>query len=149
MPIRRQRAEPWHDSSPGVRVRRVLQSPRGDLNLYRIEPGCRIPPHSHPESHVGVVLDGGGISRWRGTLHRLVAGEGYQVPRGVVHEFESDPVGTTVLLELELPPPLVEGAGDAGRELLGAHAEGLYLVAAPRGRRPTGTGPSTADAGGR
>ena len=131
-----------------MRVRRVLHSPRGDLNLYRIEPGCLVPPHAHPESHVGVVLDGGGISRWRGNLLRLVAGEGYRVPRGVVHEFESDPVGTTVLLELELPPALIEGGGGTASLLLGAHAEGHYLVQAPRGRRPVGAGPSTGAVGG-
>ncbi|MGI0132742.1 MAG: cupin domain-containing protein [Thermoplasmata archaeon] len=146
MVIRQQRAEPWGESSPGVRVHRVLQSAQADLNLYRIEPGCLIPSHDHPEAHVGVVLDGGGLSRWSGELHRLVAGEGYRVPPGVFHEFESDPIGTTVILEAEVHAA-VAPAPPTGRDLLGPHALAAYLErpALPRAPPPrTRRGPARA-----
>ena len=97
-----QRAEPWREESPGVRVRRVLHAPEADLKIYRVDPGSLIPSHVHRESHVGLVVEGGGVSRFSGEVHRLSAGDGHRVPPGVYHEFETNPIGTTLIVELEI-----------------------------------------------
>lgn len=113
MAILLQRAEPWREESPGVRVRRVLRAPEADLKIYRVDPGSLLPSHVHGESHVGMVVEGGGVSRFSGEVHRLTAGDGHRVPPGVYHEFETNPVGSTLIVELEVRASLPGRRGGA------------------------------------
>ncbi|MCI4317928.1 MAG: hypothetical protein L3J96_05260, partial [Thermoplasmata archaeon] len=68
--IRRLRPEPWDESIPGVRARHLLRSREADLVLYRIQPECFFPPHSHADAEMGLILEGGGIQRSGGEVEK-------------------------------------------------------------------------------
>ena len=51
---------------------------------------------------MGMVLEGGGTNRLAGQTEQLRAGASYYIPPGVPHEFETNPTGTTRIIDVEV-----------------------------------------------
>jgi putative transcriptional regulator len=51
---------PWRRLAPGIWQHRLRLSPgvRGDLRLYKLAPGAKLPEHGHGGSELTLVLDG-------------------------------------------------------------------------------------------
>ena len=134
MPFRRLRPEPWDDSLPGIRSRRLLRSREADLILYRIQPGILFPAHSHADAQMGLVLEGGGLQRANGEITRLTPGDSYYTPPYIPHEFETVSRGTTVIVDVELHPSIGAGADSRRGHVLLQRAAWEYLRESARAR---------------
>lgn len=67
------------------------------LNLVEIEAGAVVPPHSHPEEQLGLVLHGEMRLTVGGVEHVLGPMDAYVVAGGVEHAATFGPEGATVL----------------------------------------------------
>jgi putative transcriptional regulator len=56
---------PWQRLAPGIWQHRLRLSPgiRGDLRLYKLAPGARLPEHGHGGCELTLVLDGAVIDK--------------------------------------------------------------------------------------
>lgn len=68
------------------------------VDEYWMAPGASFAEHTHPSSHMAIVLRGAGISRVLDEEFRLRGGQSFYVAGNVRHSFVADPeVGATVL----------------------------------------------------
>ena len=90
----------------------ITGQPDKVLNLFRIEwpPDSVNPLHTHPGDEYGVVIKGAyGVRQIDGQWKTYLAGEGFRVPTGVVHEEKNMTVNTTTVHAL---------VGEKGKKLL-------------------------------
>jgi len=92
---------PWHEQWPGVWVRVLKRDVAADLQiaLIRVEPGGRVPGHTHRKDEECLVLEGEILI---GT-HRLGAGDLHIARAGGHHPEVSSPCGALVMLRAEVP----------------------------------------------
>jgi len=109
----REVAEP----ADGVHVAELLAGERTSVRYFRIDPGARLPEHSHPEEQVGyvtqgvltlVVGDGGTVEvdgeRVETGEHRLDADDAYLVPGGQPHAAANRSDGLVEGVDVFAPP---------------------------------------------
>lgn len=82
--------------APGA-IGRPLFGERAMLNLVELEPGSVVPPHSHPQEQLGIVLRGEMRLTVNGVEHVLRTMDAYVVRGGVEHSATFGPEGATVL----------------------------------------------------
>lgn len=82
--------------APGA-VGRPLFGERAMLNLVELEPDAVVPPHSHPQEQLGVVLRGEMRLTVQGVEHVLREMDAYVVRGDVEHSATFGPEGATVL----------------------------------------------------
>jgi quercetin dioxygenase-like cupin family protein len=78
----------------------VAGQPDKVFDLYSLEWGANatMPLHSHPGDEYGMVIKGAyGLRQMDGQWKTYAAGEGFNVPAGVVHEGKNMTVSTTTV----------------------------------------------------
>ncbi|MDI7259655.1 MAG: cupin domain-containing protein [Thermodesulfobacteriota bacterium] len=77
-------------SHEGFLARTLLELSKKDvlIKLTRVGPGGRgpVPPHSHPDGHLFIVLEGTLGLEINGDLHRVENGSCAEVPPGHTHQ---------------------------------------------------------------
>jgi quercetin dioxygenase-like cupin family protein len=86
----------------GVRMN-MLAGARAMLNWVRIEPGGKVPAHSHPHEQLGYVIEGTIILRIGDETREIGPETCYVVPGGVEHEGTGGPNGCLVM-DVFAPP---------------------------------------------
>jgi quercetin dioxygenase-like cupin family protein len=137
---RRPKLGQWDDSIRGMRRKPMIHRDGIELTLYRIEPSSLFPAHSHPEAQFAYMVEGSGVQRVGGIVRRVKKGDGWYVPPGAPHEFETDPLGTVVLINVLVAQPDGITPQAAVAQKLLAEAAALSVsdtsyVAPPRGSR--------------
>jgi putative transcriptional regulator len=93
---------PWRPLAPGVWHHRLALSPgvEGDLRLFKVAAGCKIPMHGHGGTEITVVLDGA-FSDETGEYHR---GDVLDLDEETAHEPLADrELGCICLIGSERP----------------------------------------------
>lgn len=93
---------PEKEIAPGVKI----QAAWGDkIMLARVvlEPGARVPMHSHPHEQAGIVLEGEFDFTIGSETRRVKAGDTYLIRGGVTHGCLAC-VGRAVVLDVFSPP---------------------------------------------
>lgn len=93
--IRLDQAEGF-ELAPGA-IARPLFGERAMLNLVELEANTVVPPHSHPQEQLGIVLRGEMRLTVAGVEHVLREMDAYVVRGGVEHSATFGPEGCTVL----------------------------------------------------
>lgn len=127
MRARRPRLGVWDDSIVGMRRKAIVRRDGVEMVLYRIEPGSLFPAHTHPEAQFAYLLGGSGVQRVGGMVRHVRPGDAWYIPPSTPHEFETDPKGTVVMINILVAQP--EGtssqAAVAQRLLAEAAAESI------------------------
>ncbi len=87
---------------PGVGMS-MLAGARAMLNWVRIEPGAKVPAHSHPHEQLGFVLEGTIILRIGDETREIGPSTCYVIPGGVEHEGTGGAEGC-VVMDVFAPP---------------------------------------------
>src|SRR5262249_59081506 len=92
----------YRELAPGVTLR-IAGTERMMLSHVTLQPGSRVPAHSHPHEQVGVMLAGRGEFTIGDEKRMVKAGDAYQIPGGVTHSLVVfDEV--TIALDVFHPP---------------------------------------------
>jgi quercetin dioxygenase-like cupin family protein len=75
----------------------MLAGARAMLNWVRIEPGGKVPAHSHPHEQLGYVIEGTIILRIGDETREIGPSTCYVIPGGVEHEGTGGPQGCLVM----------------------------------------------------
>ncbi len=81
----------------------MLAGARGMLNWVRIEPGAKVPAHSHPHEQLGYVIEGSIILRIGDETREIGPETCYVIPGGVEHEGTGGAQGC-VVMDVFSPP---------------------------------------------
>jgi quercetin dioxygenase-like cupin family protein len=73
-----------HTIFPGVNIF-TAWGERLMLSLVEFEPGARVEPHSHPHEQLGLLLEGELEFTIGGQTRRVLPGQMWRIPGGVVH----------------------------------------------------------------
>jgi quercetin dioxygenase-like cupin family protein len=76
-----------------------------EMTVYRLEPSSLFPAHSHPEAQFAYLVSGGGVQRVDGIVRRVRAGDAWYIPPSSPHEFETDPRGTVMVINVLVSQP--------------------------------------------
>lgn len=87
---------------PGITVS-LAHGQRLTAALYSLDPGAKVPRHSHDNEEFGQVLAGSLELMADGQVRTLAAGEGFLLPAGVPHSAVAGADGCQ-LLECYAPP---------------------------------------------
>jgi quercetin dioxygenase-like cupin family protein len=74
-----------HEVVEGVHLTQLVAGERASLQHFHIEPGARVPQHSHDHEQAGYVVRGTFTFTVEGEEHVISPGESYLVPGGEVH----------------------------------------------------------------
>lgn len=104
------------EAAEGVHVAELLAGERASLRYFRIDPGARLPEHSHPEEQVGyvtqgvltLVVGGGNVEvdgeRVEAGEHRLDVDDAYLIPGGQPHAAVNRTDGLVEGVDVFAPP---------------------------------------------
>ncbi len=76
---------------------RVVDGERITMAVVELDPGSRVPEHSHENEQLGVVLSGSLVFRIGDEARELAAGALYRIPSNTPHEVETGPDGAVVI----------------------------------------------------
>ncbi len=79
---------PLKELTPGVRTR-TFWSNNMLVSLLEFSPNSVVPPHSHPQEQVGIVLEGELYMTIGGETRLMKAGELYVIPGDIEHGGET------------------------------------------------------------
>ena len=105
MPIQRRSAGAWNRIGPGVEQRLLAEIATATMQLFRLKTSTHVAEHTHPEGHMGFVLQGGGTQWVDGALATVRAGDSCYIPPGVPHGFSSVADEETLLVDVLLREP--------------------------------------------
>ena len=75
---------------PGVYLRQLAVGEDMSIQGLRMEPGARVPEHSHHHEQVGYVMSGSGVFTVDGEDHPTSPGDSYAIDSGVSHSLENN-----------------------------------------------------------
>ncbi|MFQ5881840.1 MAG: cupin domain-containing protein [Candidatus Methylomirabilales bacterium] len=93
---------PEKEIAPGVKIR-VAWGDKIMLSRVLLEPGSRVPMHSHPHEQAGLVLEGEFDFTIGNETRRVRSGDTYFIPGGVTHGCLAC-AGRAVALDIFTPP---------------------------------------------
>lgn len=73
----------------GVHLTQLAAGDRMSLQRYHIDPGARVPEHSHPHEQVGFVAEGSLTFLVDGAEHAVTAGGSFAIPGDEPHAAEN------------------------------------------------------------
>ncbi|MFB6159927.1 MAG: cupin domain-containing protein [Haloferacaceae archaeon] len=77
------------EAVPGVHLGQLAAGERMSVQHYTVEPGERVPEHSHPHEQAGFVTAGTAVFVVDGREVRASVGDSYVVPGGEPHAVEN------------------------------------------------------------
>ena len=86
----------------GVQLR-AIHGDRMTMVFFHLEPGVKVPEHSHPHEQMGTVLKGSIELVVEGEKRIVKMGEAYQIPSDAVHSGECGE-SPAEILEIFSPP---------------------------------------------
>ena len=73
-----------HEIFPGVQIH-TISGERMMLSFVEFEPHSVVQPHQHPHEQVGVLLEGELTFQIGDETHRVLPGQMWRIPGGIVH----------------------------------------------------------------
>ena len=73
-----------HEIFPGVHIH-TLSGERMMLSFVELAPHSEVKPHQHPHEQVGLLLEGELTFRIGDESHRVLPGQMWKIPGGVIH----------------------------------------------------------------
>jgi quercetin dioxygenase-like cupin family protein len=67
------------------------------ITLVTLAPNVDVPPHSHPEEQLGIVLSGSNTMIVEGVEHEIGPMQGYAIPGSVPHGARAGAKGATMI----------------------------------------------------
>ena len=95
--------EAWHDFTPGVRRRILVNNTAATMALYKLNGDAVVPLHSHPQAQYGICLEGSGVFTVGDKTWKMKKGDTYYIPPSVTHGLKIDPNSDTTLVEFFTP----------------------------------------------
>ena len=93
----------WEDLAPGIQLKilHLEKSSNTRSFLLRMEPGSRVPVHSHTQDEHCLVIEG----EVRIGEHFMRSGDFHLAPPGTTHEDFSTQTGCLLFIRAEIPAP--------------------------------------------
>ena len=94
--------KPWIPICPGIKRRTIAAGPNMYQMLAKLEPGCRMPEHKHPQEQIAHVLSGMLRLIVAGVPYEIKAGESFYLASNEPHGAEADE--ETLVIDTFSPP---------------------------------------------
>lgn len=81
-------SEGYISAAPGICRKTLVVGQNELLCEFRLDKGCPLPRHNHPEEQAGYLVSGHIVLHFDGIAHDVLPGDSWCIPGGMEHQAE-------------------------------------------------------------